>query len=63
MRHAAIVTFTTTEEITAESGHVPDEKEALAEQCEIVEKAIALYRADGMPLPPPTAGHDFANSS
>jgi hypothetical protein len=32
-----------------------------AELCEIVEEAIALYRADGKPLPPPTAGRDVAN--
>ena len=41
--------------------HGADEKEVFAELCEIVEEAIALYRADGKPLPPPTAGRDFAN--
>ncbi|MBI4962670.1 MAG: hypothetical protein HY913_05275 [Desulfomonile tiedjei] len=41
--------------------HGPDEKEVFAELCEIVEEAIALYRADGKPLPPSTAGRDFAN--
>lgn len=41
--------------------HGPDEKEVFAELCEIVEEAIALYQADGKPLPPPTAGRDFAN--
>ena len=41
--------------------HGSDEKEVFAELCEIVEEAIALYRADGKPLPPPTAGRDFAN--
>lgn len=41
--------------------HGPDEKEVFAELCEIVEESIALYRADGKPLPPPTAGRDFAN--
>jgi predicted RNase H-like HicB family nuclease len=41
--------------------HGPDEKEVFAELCEIVEEAIALYRVDGKPLPPPTAGRDFAN--
>jgi predicted RNase H-like HicB family nuclease len=41
--------------------HGPDEKEVFAELLEIVEEAIALYRADGKPLPPPTAGRDFAN--
>jgi predicted RNase H-like HicB family nuclease len=41
--------------------HGADEKEVFAELCEIVEEAIALYRADGKPLPPPTAGRDYAN--
>jgi predicted RNase H-like HicB family nuclease len=41
--------------------HGPDEKEVFAELCEIVEEAIALYRADKKPLPPSTAGRDFAN--
>jgi len=41
--------------------HGLDEKEVFAELCEIVEEAISLYRADGKPLPPPTAGRDFAN--
>ena len=41
--------------------HGSDEKEVFAELCEIVEEAIALYRADGRSLPPPTAGRDFAN--
>jgi predicted RNase H-like HicB family nuclease len=41
--------------------HGLDEKEVFAELCEIVEEAIALYRADGKPLPPRTAGRDFAN--
>ena len=27
----------------------------------IVEETIALYHADGKPLPPPTAGSDPAN--
>lgn len=41
--------------------HGPDEKEVFAELCQIVDEAIALYRADGKPLPPSTAGRDFAN--
>jgi predicted RNase H-like HicB family nuclease len=41
--------------------HGSDEKEVFAELCEIVEEAVALYRTDGKPLPPPTAGRDFAN--
>ena len=35
--------------------------EVFAELCQIVEDAIALYRQDGKPLPPPTSGRDFAN--
>ena len=31
------------------------------ELCRIVDEAIALYRADGKLLPPPTSGRDFAN--
>jgi predicted RNase H-like HicB family nuclease len=41
--------------------HGPDEKEVFAELCDVVEEAIALYRTDGKPLPPPTSGRDFAN--
>jgi hypothetical protein len=41
--------------------HGPDEKVVFAELCEIVEEAVTLYRADGKPLPPETAGSDFAN--
>ena len=31
--------------------HGPDEKEVFAELCEIVEEAVALYRADGNLFP------------
>lgn len=41
--------------------HGADEKVVFDELCEIVEEAIELYRKDGKPLPPPTAGHDLAN--
>ena len=41
--------------------HGDDEKAVFAELCSIAEEAIALYRADGRPLPPPTSGKDFAN--
>jgi predicted RNase H-like HicB family nuclease len=41
--------------------HGDDEKAVFAELCAIVEEAIALYRAEGRPLPPPTSGKDFAN--
>lgn len=41
--------------------HGSDEKAVFAELCQIVEEAIDLYKADGKPLPPPTAGRDYAN--
>jgi predicted RNase H-like HicB family nuclease len=41
--------------------HGTDENAVFAKLCQIVEKAIALYRADGKPLPPRTSGRDFAN--
>jgi len=41
--------------------HGDDEKGVFDELCRIVEEAIALYKADGKPLPPPTSGRDFAN--
>ena len=41
--------------------HGDDERAVFAELCAIVEDAIALYRANGRPLPPPTSGKDFAN--
>ena len=41
--------------------HGDDERVVFAELCQIVEDAIALYRQDGKPLPPPTSGRDFAN--
>jgi predicted RNase H-like HicB family nuclease len=41
--------------------HGLDEKEVFAQLCDIVEEVIELYRQDGRPLPPPTAGRDFAN--
>ena len=41
--------------------HGDNEKEVFDELCRIVEEAIALYKRDGKPLPPPTSGHDFAN--
>lgn len=43
--------------------HGDDEKAVFAELCSIVEEAIALYRAEGRPLPPPTSGRDFANKT
>lgn len=40
--------------------HGADEKKVFAEPCSIVEETIALYRADGEPLPPPISGRDYA---
>jgi predicted RNase H-like HicB family nuclease len=41
--------------------HGDDEQEVFAELCQVVEGAIAIYRQDGKPLPPATAGRDLAN--
>jgi predicted RNase H-like HicB family nuclease len=41
--------------------HGSNEKQVFAELCDIVEETIALYKQDGNPLPPPTAGRDFAD--
>ena len=41
--------------------HGNNEREVFDELCRIVDEAIALYRADGKPLPPPTSGRDSAN--
>lgn len=41
--------------------HGTDEKAVFEELCEIVEEAVALYRAEGRPLPPATSGRDLAN--
>lgn len=41
--------------------HGEDERRVFEELCEIVEETIDLYREQGRPLPPPTAGRDFAN--
>jgi len=40
--------------------HGPDERQVFDELCRVVEEAIAIYRADGRPLPPPTAGRELA---
>jgi predicted RNase H-like HicB family nuclease len=42
--------------------HGSNEKKVFDELCEIVDETIVLYRQDGKTLPPPTAGHDLANS-
>lgn len=36
--------------------HGDDESQVYAELCQIVEEWIAILKADGTPLPPPTAG-------
>lgn len=41
--------------------HGSDERAVFDELCDIVQEAIALYQADGKPLPPPTTGRDLAN--
>lgn len=41
--------------------HGPDEKQVFDELCQIVEEAIELYRQEEKPLPPATAGRDYAN--
>ncbi len=41
--------------------HGDDEAAVFRELIEIVEETIALYEAEGRPLPAPTAGKDYAN--
>lgn len=41
--------------------HGQDEKAVFEQLCQVVEDAVALYREDGRPLPPPTSGRDYAN--
>lgn len=41
--------------------HGPDEQRVFEELCQIVEEAIELYRQEEKPLPPATAGRDYAN--
>ena len=41
--------------------HGTDEREVFAELCRIVDEVIEIYHQDGKPLPPSTAGKDFAN--
>ena len=42
--------------------HGSDEKEVFDQLCQIVGEVIELYKKEGKPLPPPTAGRDLANS-
>ena len=41
--------------------HGDDELAVFSELCQLVEEAIEIYHADNRPLPPATAGHDYAN--
>ena len=41
--------------------HGDDERQVFDELCEIVDEVLEIYRADGLPLPPPTSGRDLAN--
>lgn len=41
--------------------HGSDEREVFSQLCQIVEEVIETYKVDGKPLPPATAGHDYAN--
>jgi predicted RNase H-like HicB family nuclease len=41
--------------------HGNDERAVFAELCTIVDETVELYTKDGKPLPPPTAGVDFAS--
>ncbi len=42
--------------------HGADERKVFEELCMIVEETLDLYRLDGKPLPPATAGHGLANA-
>jgi hypothetical protein len=41
--------------------HDDDERQVFDELCQAVEEALELYKKDGKPLPPATAGRDLAN--
>ena len=41
--------------------HGQDERKVFDQLCQVVDEVIELYKRDGRPLPPPTAGQDFAN--
>ena len=40
--------------------HGDNERQVFDELCQIVEDAVELYKGDGKPLPPPTAGQGLA---
>jgi len=41
--------------------HGDDEQTVFKELCDLVEEALMLMKKEGKPLPPPTAGKDYAN--
>jgi predicted RNase H-like HicB family nuclease len=41
--------------------HGDDEQEVFAELCQLVDETVEYYEREGRPLPPPTAGKDYAN--
>jgi predicted RNase H-like HicB family nuclease len=41
--------------------HGDDERGVFDELCQIVDEIIEIHRRDGLSLPPPTSGRDFAN--
>lgn len=41
--------------------HGDDEQKVFKELCDLVEEALMLMKKEGKPLPPPTAGKDYAN--
>lgn len=40
--------------------HGDDEVEVYTELCQIVDEWLEIFKRDGKPLPPPTAGQNFA---
>lgn len=43
--------------------HGSDERAVFDELCGVVEEAIRIYREDGRPLPPATAGKDLVRAT
>ena len=41
--------------------HGGDEQAVFRELCDLVDETISLLVSEGRPLPPPTAGKDYAN--
>jgi predicted RNase H-like HicB family nuclease len=42
--------------------HGADERKVFDELCRVVDEAVALYQAEGKPLPPPTSAGDIARA-